>query len=455
VKVTTEKLPKSLLALHVELNRDQVEKGLDRAARKISQNVNIPGFRKGKAPRFIVENYYGRAALLEEASEDLVNRYFREVLKEQNITPVGQSKVQETQFESEPYYFIVHVPVNPTVTLPDYRSLTEELEVTEVGDDMLEQAMFDLREKHVVLRDLEEARPAQRGDQLTAQIESFIGDDPVEERDEGEPIPDSQLILESERLVPGLCDALIGIEIDETRETTVHIGPDHQNEKVRDQDVLFRVTAKQIRERVLPDWEELPTLEEFEGTLEELRAKTHTDLIEGSRISAERAAVNSFVDRVVEQTTFDIPDTLIEQEAAEMLEEQGQQFARYGITLEQMLQYRGKTKEDAIKELLPDGEERLKRSLVLRNIAVIENLQITNEEVGAEIDRVVTQFGGANPEQTRAALAGSDLRMSIINNVMNQKLNQLLVQIATGQAPTTDTADTTADTEQPTVAAES
>src|SRR3712207_9279305 len=113
VKVTTEKLPKSLLALDIELDRSQVEKGLDRAARRISQRVQIPGFRKGKAPRFIVENYYGRAALLEEASDDLINTSFREALESEQIDPVGKANLENVEFSAEPYHFRVTVPVQP------------------------------------------------------------------------------------------------------------------------------------------------------------------------------------------------------------------------------------------------------------------------------------------------------------------------------------------------------
>src|SRR5262245_34958715 len=174
VKVTSEKLPKSLLALEIELDSDQVEKGLDRAARRISQKVNIPGFRKGKAPRFIVENYYGRPALLEEASDDLINRTFRQALEQEQISPVGAPALDSVNFDEEPFRFRVTVPVSPTVVLPDYHAIHVPMTVSDVTDEMLEEALRDQRERHVVLKELEEPRPAEQGDQLTVQIESFV-----------------------------------------------------------------------------------------------------------------------------------------------------------------------------------------------------------------------------------------------------------------------------------------
>jgi len=116
VKVTTEKLPKSLLALDIELDQAQVEKGLDRAARRLSQKYTIPGFRKGKAPRFIIENYFGRPALIEEAYEDLVNNAFKQALDQEQIVPVGKANLEETHFEEAPFRFRVTVPVEPTST---------------------------------------------------------------------------------------------------------------------------------------------------------------------------------------------------------------------------------------------------------------------------------------------------------------------------------------------------
>jgi len=160
VKVTKEKLPKSLLSLEIELDREQVEKGLDRAARRLSQKYNIPGFRKGKAPRFIVENYFGRPTLIEEASEDLINKAFKQALDQEGINPVGQASLANISFDEPPYRFSVTVPVPPTTTLPDYRAIQAPFEPDELTDEMVADAMDTRRERHVVLREPEEPRPA-------------------------------------------------------------------------------------------------------------------------------------------------------------------------------------------------------------------------------------------------------------------------------------------------------
>jgi trigger factor len=438
VKVTTEKRPKSLLALDIEIDRAQIEKGLDRAARRISQRVNIPGFRKGKAPRFIVENYFGRGALLEEAQEDLINRTFRDALQQENIEPVGQASLEEVHFDEEPFHFVVTVPVEPTVTLPDYRAIRVPAEERTVTDEMVEQALNERRERHVVLREPDEPRPARQGDQLTVQMETFVEGEPLEEREEGEDVPESTLVLEPDRLIPGLFDGLVGIEPGETREVTVHMDADHENEKVRDKDVTFKATLKRIEERILPEWDELPMLEETEGSLDDLRADTRKTLEENLRRETENNTVDAYLKELTEQTEYDIPDALIRQEAEAMLEEQARSFERYGITLDQMLQFRNQTRDDAINDLLPQAEERLKTRLALREIVRAEGFTINNDEIDAEVNRIVESYDEQERDTARNLLS-TQLRSTVANSVLDQKLRERLFAIATGTAPELET----------------
>lgn len=434
MKVTSEKLPKSLLALEIELDQAQVEKGLDRAARRLSQKYNIPGFRKGKAPRFIVENYFGRPALIEEASEDLVNKAFKEALDQEKIEPVGRANLETVQFDEPPFSFRVTVPVDPSLTLPDYRAIRVDHEAKSVTDEMLTEAMDSRRERHVVLREPEEPRAAKQGDQLTVQLESFLDGEPLEEREEGTEVPETNVVLEEGRLIPGLYEGLLGIEPDETREIVAHMPEDHENERVRDKDVTFKVTMKRLQERILPEWDELPVLEESESTLDELREKTRGELAETLRSNQEREAIDAYLKQLVEQTEYDIPDALIEQEADQLLHQRGHELERYGITLEQMLQYRGQTHDDAVEELKPEAEERLKTTLALREIVKAEGLTAGEDEVDAEVDRMIETYDEAERDRARELLS-TQLRASVASTVIDKKLRERLFAIATGTAP--------------------
>jgi trigger factor len=452
VKVTTEKLPKSLLAVDIELDQAQVEKGLDRAARRLSQKYTIPGFRKGKAPRFIVENYFGRPALIDEAYEDLVNNAFKQALDQEQISPVGKANLEDAHFDEAPFHFRVTVPVEPTTTLPDYRAIRVPFEPREVTDEMLEDAMESRRERHVVLREPEEPRPAQQGDQLTARVESFLDGEPLDERAEGAEVPETTLVMEPDRVVPGLYDGLLGILPGEAREITVQMPEDHANENVRGKDVVFKVAVSRIQERMLPEWDELPVLEEAEGTLDELRAKTREELAESIQNQQQRDTVDAYIKQLVEQTEYDLPDALIEQEADEMLHQRGHEFERYGITLDQMLQYRGQTHDEAVEELKPEAEERLKTTLVLREVVRAEGLAASDEEVADEVERIVESYEEDQRERAKQLLMTPQFRPTVASTVIDKKLRDRLFQIATGEAPepaAAETADTTTpDAEQ-------
>ena len=447
MKVTTEKLPKSLVALDIELDRDQVEKGLDRAARQLSQKYNIPGFRKGKAPRFIVENYFGRDALVEQATEDLINKSFKTALDQEQINPIGQASI-ETVNSTDPFQYRVLVPIAPTVTIPEYRDIRFPLEIEPITDETVQRGIDALREKHVVLRELEEPRPAQEGDQLTVKMESFVDGEPLEERDENGELRSTTLVLEPGRLVDDLYNALLGAEAGNQVEVVSHMPDDHANDQVRDKDITFRVQVDGIQERVLPDWDEVPVLENFEGTVDELREKTRKDLEDSARNLAERKVLDGFIEQIVANTEYDVPDVMIHDRAHELLHEQGAQFERYGITLDQMLQYRGKTHEQAIEELEPEAEQQLKTSLAMQEVVAKEGLRVDNAEVNEEIERVLQDY----PEAERAgaqAIFNNQLRPGIASTVLDRKLRERILAIASGEAPEIGTdsndADTTSD----------
>jgi trigger factor len=446
VKITAEKRPKSLLVLDIELDQDRVEKGLERAARRLAQKYNVPGFRKGKAPRFIIENYFGRAALLEEASQDLIDRSFREALEQENIYPVGQASLESID-PSDTFRFKVAVPVSPTVEVADHRDIRVPLEMEPVTDEAVERTMEMRLENHVALKELEEPRPAQKGDQLTVKLETFVDGESLEKHAEDEEIPDSTLVLEPERLVPELYEGLLGMNVDETREIVAHMPEDHESEDVRNKDVTFKVQLVGIQERMLPDWEELPVLEEFEGTLDDLRADVRKQLEENTRTTAEKNVVDAYIQQLVSQTDYDVPDVMIRETAEEMLDQQNEMFAPYGITLDQMLQYRGQTREGAVDELMPTAEDRLKMRLALQHVVQRERLSIEPEEIEEELSTLLDSYD----EATRATIQQTmpeQLYTNVANAVLDRKLRERIVAIATGQAPELPADEETAEEEQ-------
>lgn len=436
MKITTEKLPGSLMSLQIELDKDRFERGLDQAARRLSQKYPIHGFRPGKAPRVMIERVFGRTALIDEASDDLINKAFRDALEREQITPVGPPKLEGVSSD-EPFIFTVTVPVPPTVTLGDYRSIRIPLEVSSVTDEQVDRTMDVTRDRHVVLKELEAPRPAQEGDQLRVRLATIVDGEALEPSTDDSPAPEQTLDLVKGRLVDELFDGLAGANVGDQLEITAIMPDDHANEQVRGKTVVFKVEILGMQERLLPEWAELPTLENFAGPLEEMRAKTRADLETSARNSAERQLIDGFIEQLLAQTSFDIPQVMVRELAEDLLESQGQQFARYGITLDQMLQYRGQSRDSAIDELLPEAERQTKITLALQQVVEREELSITDAEIEAEVEKMLLDYA----EEQRANVAmmlQNQLRSNVASSALDRKLRERLIAIATSEVSTAE-----------------
>ncbi|MFN3372128.1 MAG: trigger factor [Chloroflexus sp.] len=451
MKVTTEKLPKSLISLQIEIDRDQFERGLDQAARRLSQKFPIHGFRPGKAPRFIIERTFGRAALIEEATEDLINNAYKKAIQQEQIEVIGPPALERID-SLEPFIFTVKVPVPPTVTLADYLSIRVPLNVEPVTDQMVELELERMREEHVILQELDEPRPAQQGDRLRVLLSTKVeGDeDEAASGDESEAEPEAsgseeQLDLEPNRLVDELYQGLIGMNVGEQKEIVATMPDDHAEESIRGKKVTFKVEVLGIQRRIVPAWEELPGLVNFTGTLDELKAKVRADLEEAERRRAEQALLNAYLEQLVEQTTFDIPDVMIRDLAHSLLHDQEQQYARYGITLEQVLQYRGITHDQAVEELLPEAERQTKVTLALSEVIKQEGLTVTDDEIAAEIERILADYEEERRPQLKEML-NTQLRSSVANVVLDKKLRARLAEIARGESSAAPAAEPAAET---------
>lgn len=431
MKVTTQKLPKSLLALDIELDQERFEKGLNKAAKRLSQKHSIPGFRKGKAPRHIIENYFGRNLLVEEASNELINKSLEEALLQEQIKPVGQMTLESVD-TTETLSFRVTIPVSPTITLADYRDIHLPLDIKPVTDEMLHRTMERLRDNHVALQELDEPRPAQQSDQLTVKLESFEGDTPLDPQPEDEEPQEKTLVLEPDRLVDELYDALLGTSVGDKIEVTSTMPEDHHHEQIRGKDITFKVEIVGIQGRILPEWDELPDLENFSGTLDDMRASQRSKLEQTTRQEAEQKLFHNFIEQVVAHADFDIADATIRDVADGMLKEQEQELARLGITMDQLLEYQGKTRDDAIEDLMPEAEQRFKVSLALTRLAEQEEITVSDRETRAEIKTLLQSHPPEQRNQIRQMLVGP-YYSEVERTVFDKKLRQRIVALATGE----------------------
>ena len=459
MKVSTERLPKSLIALDIELEPQQVQKGLEKAARKLSQQYRIPGFRPGKAPRQIVENYFGRERLLEEATDDLIQKSFTEALKQEQIVPVGRPQLESVA--QEPFRFRVTVPVEPTIELSDYTTYRLPYEPEAVTDETVQKLLDAQREQHVVLKELEESRPAQTDDMVTVTITSDIDDDDDDDdeefdttveleedidiradadddedddddEDEEQKGQEQQIALVEGRVRPEFYDALVGAQVGDTRTVTVSYGDDEENEALRGREVTYTLTVKNIQERLLPEWDELPTLTEFEGDFEALRANARERLERAAEEKSRRELIDSFLERITNDTSFDIPEAMVQERATELFHQQVSEFERYGISEEQFLKLSNKTHEEAVAEFMEQAEKDVRRSLIVREIVRREEFTLNDDEVAAEQERFLNDFEPERRDEIQQLLTQPNMRQMIASAALDRKLRDRLVEIATG-----------------------
>ena len=486
MKITTERLPKSLVALNVELEPQQVQKGLERAARKLSQQYRIPGFRPGKAPRQIVENYFGRDRLLEEATEDLIQKTFPEALKQEELAPVGRPTLESV--EHEPFRYRVTVPVEPTISLPEYAAYRLPYEPEAVTDESVQKLLDAQREQHVVLKELDDPRPAQPGDMLTVTISSDLDEDEDdgpddedgelegeqlaeledeededdededdededdadaaeldaleddEEEDEDDEIEDEseaterQLPLVEGRVDPEFYEALIGAGAGDSVTVVKSYGEDEEDEELRGKTVTYTIDVKNVQERELPDWDELPTLSEFEGDFDALRENARNRLERASSDKARRELVDSFLGRLEAETSFDLPEAMIEERAHELFHQQVAEYQRYGLDEESYLKAVGKTHEEAVAEYAEQAERDVRRSMVLRELVQYENVRVSDSDISAEGERFTEDFPLERRDEVRRMLGQANMQQMLASAVLDRKLNDQIVALATGNA---------------------
>ena len=414
----------------VELDRAERERSLERAARRLSQRYDIPGFRRGRAPRVIVERFVGRAGLMSEAAEEMVQLHFRAALKQESIEPVAQPTVHEVQIDSEPYHFVVDIPVPPTVELGDYRSIRLTVTPDIIDDETFERHLASVRERHVVLRQPEAERAAQPGDQVQVELETFVDGKAVDQRDADTPVPGTTLVLEPERLAPGLCDGIVGLTPGQAALINAQMPSDYHDASVAGRAVTFAVKVLEVKERILPEWDELPALEKFDGDPAGYRDSVRADLERRARQRAERTAIDAFVEQLVACSTVDVPDVLVRREAERAVARDEQQYARYGVKPEHVYEMQGRTRESVIDAALPDAERTLITNLVMQQLIDAEELYADATAVTRELD-VLMQSQSPEQWQMLSANLGEQVYRIAASQALDRRLSQWIFANAT------------------------
>lgn len=424
--------------LDVVFEEATVDEAKRRAARKISREVNIPGFRRGRAPYAKVLQYVGEPSVLQEAAETLLDDAYLQILEKAEIAAYGPGEFVDMQ--SSPLTFKIKVPLEPNVELGDYQTIRVPWEASTVSDEEVQQILGQAREEHAVLESAD--RAAEMGDQVTVNVKAVAGGEVIVEED------DIEVVLSEERpfLSQGFVQALIGMLLDEEKAFTLALPETIEEPSLRGVEADFTVKVTKVFARVLPDLDDAlaSTVGAFE-TLADLERDIRERLATGKQEQAESAYRSKLVTQLVAQATVSYPPQMVEDSLDDMVNETRQRVERQrSMPFEDALRLDGMTMEQFRAEMQPQAEERVKRSLVLSKFAELAGVVVSDDEVVQEYTDLYKRLNIAVPEQQ--VDIDSQLGQNLRSSVLGRKVLDHLAEIGRGELPETD-ADAGSDAE--------
>ncbi len=423
MKVTNEKTENRQAYLKIEVEPAEVEAGTEKAYRRLVNRVNVPGFRRGKAPRAIFERHYGHHELFHEALDEIIPDTYNKAIEELKIDAIGQPELE--MLEEEPVIFKAVVPLKPTVTLGDYKTIDMAPEPIVITEETIDKVVERLRhqngtyepaDKTVALLDL-----------VTLDVESTLQNEPFINQTGVQ----YQLNTESVNPAPGFAAELVGMKKGEEKEFTLKFPDDFSRAEVAGKEAKFKVKITEVKEEKLPEvTDDFAKLVDPEYTsVAVLREKVRENL----QMHADEQAKQLFEDRVIAQTTaisqVEFPPVMVEIEVDRLMERQFRFLQNSGQDIQQYLRSVNKTPEEMRVELKPEAQKAVAESIVLGKIAEEEKVAATPEEIDAEIEKVCA-ITTADKEKMKAALNEERNRHSIENTVITRKTIDLLVTIA-------------------------
>jgi trigger factor len=358
------------MALTIEVDEERTQQALRNAARRISRQARIPGFRPGKAPYNVVARMVGKEALYQEVVDELGEAVYKEALQEIGLEPFGQAQI--TDYETDPLVLKMVVPLAPVVELGDYRQMRLEADEEAATEEEVNNALRRIQEQNTFWEPVK--RPAQWGDMAIVDIEGTVKGETVIEN------KGRELILEADSPypLPGFNDQLLGMTVNEQREFRLAYPEDSENKKLAGQQAHFKVHLQALKEKVVPgiDDDLARTIGSYE-TLEDLKAELRREL----QAKAEQEFASRTLTALVERSRIEFPPTMLEKGIDDWLEEFGRTLRRQSLNLENYLKMKKLTKEEFRQEVSPQVGERLKRSLALGKLAELEGLDIKSDGV--------------------------------------------------------------------------
>lgn len=382
MSVQVEKLEKSMAKLTIEVSAEELEKALQKAFLKNKDKISIPGFRKGKVPRQMVEKMYGPEIFYEDAANELIPEAYEQAVEECGEDIVSSPAIDVTQIKKgEPFIFTAEVALKPPVKLGKYKGVKVEKADTEVTDEEVDAQINKERENNA--RNIEVTdRAVKDGDMTVLDFEGFV-DGTAFEGGKGENYP---LTIGSGAFIPGFEEQLIGAEIGKEVEVNVTFPEDYQAEELKGKAAVFKCTIKEIKEKELPELDDefASEVSEFD-TLEEYKADVKAKLTEEKVKEAKNAKEAAVIEAIVNDSEMEIPEAMLTTQQRQMVDEFAQRIQMQGLSIDQYFQFTGTTYDKMIEQVKPQAEKRIKSRLVLEEIVKAENIEASEEDFEEEL----------------------------------------------------------------------
>lgn len=433
MKVTRDNSSPIEVTLTVELATEDENPFIERSYRRVVSRLNIPGFRRGRAPRHIVESMMGRTALLQEALEFMVPETLDKVLQDEEVSAFGEPSIEVT--ELEPVSFTATVPLEPTVDLAGYREIRVETEPVEVTDEEVDGVLDRVREEQAVWEPVE--RAAEYGDRLNLNVLGMMDEETVVEDEDVEYIPNEENVLP----FPGFAPNLVGLSEDDEGEFTVTVPEDYPREQYAGKDIQFTVSVLSVKEKSLPELDDefAKSVGDRFDDLEALRSSIRESLTSQAENAARNDLEQKSLEALCDVAVVNASPLLYERELEAMQADRERMLRQQGLDLPTYLRFMGKSADEFLDEMRPNAERRLVSALVMRKLAEVEEIEISDEDIQSETDRLLDLSSGdeeqdeSNLNSLREFLGSESTRDNIRSTLHSRRVMERLTDIAQGK----------------------
>lgn len=389
MSVQVEKLEKSMAKLTITVETAKFDAAVDSAYQKNKGKIALPGFRKGKAPRAMIEKMYGTGVFYEDAANELIPEAYETAAKESELEIVAQPEIEVTQMEKgTDFIFTATVAIKPEVTLGDYKGIEVEKKEAEVSEEEITAEIDKAREANSRLITIED-RATEDGDTVIIDFDGYVDG----KQFEGGYAEDYTLVLGSHSFIDNFEDQLVGKNLGEDVEVNVTFPEEYHVDELKGKPALFKVKIKEIQKKELPELDDdfAQDVSDFD-TLDEYKADVEKKILENKENQIKREQEDQIIEKIIENAQMEIPQQMIAAQTRQMTQEFAQRLQSQGLSLEQYMQFTGLTPQKMMEDLEPQALKRIQSRLVLEAVVAAENIEASDEEIDKELENMASMY---------------------------------------------------------------